>query len=89
MVVDNGCDQSIININYFLVKSFADKLFDIAGALHSMNPSQFELVSDAFTRVTLPDNSRVIFKMNQGFFIETHHSVKPCSSHIKLVHLAL
>ena len=67
MVVDNGCDQSIININSFLVKSFAGELFNVGGALHNMQSSQLELVSDAFTLVTFPDNSRVIFKLNQCF----------------------
>ena len=67
MVVDNGCDQSIININSFLVQSFAGELFNVGGALHNMKSSQLELVSDAFTLVTLPDNLRIIFKINQCF----------------------
>ena len=67
MVVDNGCDQSIININSFLIKSFAGELYNVGGALHSMHSSQLELVSDAFTLVTLPDNSKVIFRINQCF----------------------
>ena len=65
MVVDNGCDQSIINDNSFLIESFAGELFNVGGALHSMHLSQLELVSDTFTLVTLPDSSRVIFKLNQ------------------------
>ena len=67
MVVDNGCDQSIINVNSFLIKSFAGELFNVGGALHSMRSSQLELVSDAFTLITLPDNTHVIFKLNQCF----------------------
>ena len=67
MVVDNGCDQSIINVNSFLMKSFAGELFNIGGALNSVYSSQLELVSEAFTLVTLSDNSHVIFQMNQCF----------------------
>ena len=43
MVVDNSCYQSIIDINSFLVKSFAGELFNVGGALHNMQSSQLEL----------------------------------------------
>ena len=76
MVVDNGCNQSIISINSFLVKSFAGELFNVGVALHNIQSSQLELVSDAFTLVTLPDNSRIIFKTNQCFLIGIHCSQK-------------
>ena len=67
MVVDNGCDQSIININSFLVHSFAGVYYDVGGALQNMRSSHLQLVNCAFTLVTLPDNSKVIFKLNQCF----------------------
>ena len=67
MVVDNGCDQSIINQNSFLINSFAGVLFNVGGALNGMHSSKLELVSEAFTLVTLEDNSKILFKMNQCF----------------------
>ena len=67
MVVDIDCDQSIININSFLVKYFYGELFNVGGALHNMRLSLLELVSQTYTLVTLPGNTRVIFKMNQCF----------------------
>ena len=67
MVIDNGCDQSIINTNSFLVKSFAGVIFEVGGALNAMQPSRLELVNEAYTLATLPDNSKVIFLLNQCF----------------------
>ena len=66
LVVDNGCDQTIININSFIIKSFAGVLFNVGGALHDMKSSQLELVNDAYTLVHLNDR-KVIFKINQCF----------------------
>ena len=56
MVVDNSCDQSIIDVNSFLIKSFSGELFNIGGTLYSMHLPQLEL--------TLMDNLHVIFKLN-------------------------
>ena len=67
IVIDNGCNQSIININSFLVYSFAGVIFNVGGALQGMQSSNLELVSEAYTLVTLSDNSKVIFKINQAF----------------------
>lgn len=67
MVVDNGCDQSIININSFLIYSFAGVLYNVGGALGSMTSSNLELVNDTYTLATLPDNTKVIFLLHQCF----------------------
>ena len=67
MVVDTGCDQFIINISSFLVKSFDGELFNVGGVLHNMHSSQLKRVSDVFILGTLLDNLRVIFKMNKCF----------------------
>ena len=67
MVIDNGCDQSIINNNAFFVKSFAGVLFNVGGALHGMRSSSLELVNEAYTIVTLPDSTRIILELNQCF----------------------
>ena len=67
LVIDNGCDQSIINLNSFLIQSFAGINYNVGGALHAMNSKSLELVNTAFTLVTLPDNTKVIFQINQAF----------------------
>ena len=67
LVVDNGCDQSIINNNSFLIYSFAGVFYNVGGALNNMHSSRLQLVSDAYTLATLPHNSKVIFKLNQCF----------------------
>ena len=65
MVIDNGCDQSIININSFLVKSFAGVRFEIGGAIQGMGSSTLELVNDAYTLATLPDGRKILFLIHQ------------------------
>ena len=66
LVVDNGCDQSIININSFFVKSFAGVMYHVGGALRGMRSTALELVNDAYTLVTTP-HGKVIFRLNQCF----------------------
>ena len=65
LVIDNGCDQTIININSFLIQSFAGIYYNVGGALNRMTPSSLELVNEAFTLATLPDKSKIIFQINQ------------------------
>ena len=67
LVVDNGCDQTIVNINCFLIQSFAGIQTSVGGALNSMTPSTLELVNESFTLVTLPNKCKVIFQINQAF----------------------
>ena len=66
MVIDNGCDQSIINHNAFLIKSFAGVMYNVGGALNGMQASSLELVNEAYTLVTLHD-SKFIIELNQCF----------------------
>ena len=54
LVVDNGCDQSIININSFFVKSFAGVSYNVGGAFWDMCSSDLELVNDTYTLVNNP-----------------------------------
>ena len=37
LVIDNGYDQTIININSFSVQSFAGIQYSVGGSLNSMN----------------------------------------------------
>ena len=68
LVVDNGCDQTIININSFLIQYFAGIQYSVGGALNSMNSSTLELVNESFTLATLPNKSKVIFQIIQVFW---------------------
>ena len=65
IITDSGCDQSIINLNSFLVQSFTGIYYNVGGALQGMNSSDLEIVSDAFTLCTLPDDTKVLFQFNQ------------------------
>ena len=67
LVIDNGCDQTIINISAFLIESFGGMQCNIGGSLNSMISKKLELVNDAYTLVTIPKNVKVIFKINQAF----------------------
>ena len=46
LAIDNGCDQKIVNINDFLIESFAGIQFNVGGALNSMKSTKLELVND-------------------------------------------
>ena len=65
LIIDNGCDQSIINLNSFLIQTFTGITFTVHGAMASMDSSPLELVNDAYTLATLNDGSKCIFKLNQ------------------------
>ena len=60
-VINDGCNQYIVNINSFLIESFAGVMFSVGGSLHSMAASRLELVHNASTLVTLPSGDKVIF----------------------------
>ena len=57
LIIDIGCDQTIINLNSYLVQYFAVIIFTIGGALNSMSSSKLELVSESYTLVILPNNT--------------------------------
>ena len=61
LVIDNGCDQTIININPFLIESFAGICYNVGGALNSMTSITIELINESFTLATLPNKSKEIF----------------------------
>ena len=68
LVIENGCDQTTVNIHAFLVESFAGVQFNVEGALNSMTSTKLKLVNDDYTRVTLPNNVKVTFKINQAIW---------------------
>ena len=60
LVIDNGCDQTIININSFLIYTFAGVKCKVNSALSKMSSSSLELVSDTYTLVTIDENIKKI-----------------------------
>ena len=50
-IMDNGCDQSIVNISAFLVETHLGVYFTVGGALNGMHLSDLELVNNAYTMV--------------------------------------
>ena len=54
-VIDSGCDQCIINIKSFTIKSYSGVFYSVTGALSCMiSDSTLELVSEAYTLLVLP-----------------------------------
>ena len=68
-VIDNDCDQKIVNINAFLIEYFVGVQFNVGGALNSMKSTKLDLDNYSYTLVTLPNNVKVIFKINQAFLV--------------------
>ena len=65
LIVDNGCDQTIIALSLFVADTFTGLKFSVSGAMASMHCDTLELVNDAYTLATLDDGSQCIFKINQ------------------------
>ena len=66
MVIDSGCDQSIINYNSFVVKSYTGVYFNVGSAVNTSNScSKLEIVNDAYTVVNLPKGLKYLAKFNQ------------------------
>ena len=57
--MDNGCDQTIININSFIIQSFTENYNNIGGALSNMSSSNLELVNDAITMAILRNGEKI------------------------------
>ena len=66
LVIDNGCDQIIVNINASLIEYFAGIQFYIGDDLNSTKSTKLELVNNAYTLVILTNHVKVIFKINQA-----------------------
>ena len=64
LIIDNGCDQTIINLNSFLISTFTGVTFIVHGAMASMDSSPVDLVNDAYTLATLDNGYKCIFKIN-------------------------
>ena len=67
LFIDNGCNQSIINLNSFLILSFAGVHFTVGGSLNNTGSTNLELVNSHYILVTLENNYNFIFIINQAF----------------------
>ena len=80
LVIDNGCDQSIVNINSSLVQYFAGIYYNVGGAISTMKSKNLELVNEAFTLVFMPDGGNIILKiLNNDTIIVTENNASPLS----------
>ena len=82
IITDSGCDQSIINLNSFLVQSFTGIYYNVGGALQGMHSNDLEIVSDAFTLCTLPDDTKVLNSISVSLTL-IHYKQKRFFNHIK------
>ena len=62
IIIDNGCDQTIINLNSFVVMTFTGILFDVNGAMDSMKSEPLELVNNTYTLAILNNKQKVYLK---------------------------
>ena len=53
-----------MNIRAFLIESFANIQFNVGGALNIMKSIKLESFNNSYTLVTLPNNVKVVFKIN-------------------------
>ena len=67
LIMDNGCDQFIVNINAFLVETHLGVYFTVGGALYGMYSSDLELVNNAYTMVPQESGEHIILRINQAF----------------------
>ena len=65
LIIDNGCDQTIININSDLIVTHTGIFYNVDGALDCMSSSKLELVNDFYPVATFSHKTPVLLKMNQ------------------------
>ena len=53
LIIDNGCDQTIINKSAFKIDTHTGILYDVGGALGYISSPNLELVNSACTLVHL------------------------------------
>ena len=65
MVVDSGCDQTIINLSSFTVKTYTSLYYNVGGALSNCGKTRLELVNDAYTVANLADGTKICLCLHQ------------------------
>ena len=64
-VVDNGCDQSIVNLNCFVIGLHSGVFYNLGGALEGIHHSNLEVVNNACC-VAILLNCSIVLKINQA-----------------------
>ena len=65
LLIDDGCDVSIISNNSFFTETYTGTFLNVDGALFNMKYNNLELVNNCYTLTMLPSNKLVITKTNQ------------------------
>ena len=65
ILIDNGCDISIISNNSFLISTFTGIFFNVDGTLYNMKSNNLQLVNDCYATAILPNNILILIKLNQ------------------------
>ena len=65
LLIDNGCDQSIVNSNSFKIGMHTGIHYSVEGAIECMAASNLELVNDAVTCIVMDNAPNILVKVNQ------------------------
>ena len=65
LIIDNGCDQQMINLTSFLVHTYTGVFILVNGDMKSMEGSSLEIVNDAYTLATFDNGSIFLLKLNK------------------------
>ena len=65
LLIDNGCDQSIVSTNSFIVGVHTGQHFHVEGAVECMAAANLELVNDAVTCIVMDVGPNILIKLNQ------------------------
>ena len=65
LLIDNGCDQTIINTNSFKINLHTNIFYKVDGAVNSMSASNLELVNDAVTCLVMDNGPNILIRLNQ------------------------
>ena len=68
LIIDNGCDQSIITLTSFLVNTYTGIFIHLNGAMNSMKGSKLEIVNDAYNLAEFDNGSKCLLKTNQCLY---------------------
>ena len=66
LIIDNGCDQTIINLNSYLIVTHTGIFYNVDGALDCMSSSKLELVNNCYTVAVFANQPPVLLKINQA-----------------------
>ena len=65
LLINNGCNVSIISNNSFLISTYTGTFFKVDGALINTKTNNLQLVNYSYTAEIMPSNKFTILKINQ------------------------